>query len=417
MPENGEIKTKEPTIQIAAAVLPLQGRVIAGIAVQKGEDFKQLSFASVRSCDIDDGIPTDFPRFVESVRESVSEAAKKAEVAEIFSLTIGLSGGPVVGLNSRGAVILGSSPKTINSEDLSKAIAASGKIELPSDRKVLNVIPVSFAVDDKRRLDNPEGLEGTRLECESHIITCRTEAFDNLVRSVTKSGWKVETVFYDGWANTISLLSQSDLSVTTLIIDVAERSTDVMLLSKGKPRYTAMFPFGQKELVARIAREFNVSHLTAECILDAHASVNVRGDFMLERGIEVSFDAAEGFPPAKITLGAIWDIVDEHYRGFIESVRKSLESRDLIAGIDSVVLGGYSSNVTGLVELCRGVFKSSVRTGRVEVSKSGRKDPLSSRLTGLLRLTFAHRAHSMTTPAEGDAPISSRVRKWLENWI
>ena len=411
--ENSRTNGVEKSPEISAVVLPLQGRVLAGIAVRKDGRIKVLSTSSVRSCEIDDGIPVDFPRFVEAIHEAIGIAVKKADLAELFSLTVGLSGGPVMGLNSRGAVILGDKPRPVSSYDIAKAIGTSGKIELPSDRCVLDVIPVSFAVDDKRRLENPEGLDGARLECESHVLTCRTETIENLIRSVTKSGWKVEALLYDGWANASTMMNENEATMTTLVIDVADRHSDAMLLVRGKPKYTSIFPFGQRVLVGHIARECNVSFNTAEHIIDQHAIIHTNNEFLLERGVEISFDAVEGFPAVSLTMGTIADIVGNDYREFINAIRKSLEARDLLGGIDAMIIGGYGAHVNGLVDLCRETFHATVRQNKPDFARGGGRDPLASRLYGLISQTFERRSQGVLHQSESEQTFLPKVMKWL----
>ena len=146
-------------MQLAAAIIPLSGRIMAGIALKKGNAYSLLSFASVDSCTLNDGVPADFPKFVAAIKSALAKASKEAK-AEMFSVSIGINGADVKGLNSRAAVYIGGKKTSVKRTDIEKAIIASSQIELPTNKAILDTVPSFFAVDDTRDLENPEGLEG-----------------------------------------------------------------------------------------------------------------------------------------------------------------------------------------------------------------------------------------------------------------
>ncbi len=406
----------ENTISLAAAAIPMDGRVLAGVAMLQDGVFRMLSRASAPSCAIVEGIPADFPRFVESLSAAVNEAVLKAN-AEMFSICIGYNNCGVQGTNSRGAVSLvaGSS---ISGKDLDNSIATAGKIELPSDRKVVQVIPVSYSVDSKRELVNPTGMEGSRLECDAHILTASKDSCESIYRAVIKTNWKLESSFYDGWASAKANLSEEDRSQVVLLIDVAESHTDVMLLRNGKPRYSAVFPFSGRQMAIEIARALNVSVSAARTLLKDHAEVAVSDGMLLSRGVEVTVPAGDGFPEATVSAGDIWDVVERCYDAFLTQVRKKLESRDLHEGIACTVLAGEAAAVKGLVGKARSILGGTARQPEHNDLLAFGDDPMLPRLKGLLMLAFETRGDKgPEKPQRSGDGLTGRVRGWLKDFL
>ena len=402
-------------MQLAAAIIPLSGRIMAGIALKKGNAYSLLSFASVDSCTLNDGVPTDFPKFVAAIKSALAKASKEAK-AEMFSVSIGINGADVKGLNSRAAVYIGGKKTSVKRTDIEKAIIASSQIELPTNRAILDTVPSFFAVDDTRDLENPEGLEGLRLECESHIITCRAEAIDSMVKGLTKAGFKLESLFYDGWAGAKASIGGGLEDRKVLYLDVCEGHTDCILIDRCKPRHISLFGYGHQFLASSFSRECNISLGAAERLLAEHSSVCGGEEFLLERGVEIVIPAESGFEEATTTKGHLWDFVAKFYRNLFAMVKKSLEIRELTEGTDSVVLGGYALRVQGIVDLCREYFDASAKINEIPEQIS-EIDPLITRLTGVLKLAFERRRTSVVSRENNGRKLFSRIFGWINDRI
>ncbi|MFA4985736.1 MAG: hypothetical protein WC712_04045 [Candidatus Brocadiia bacterium] len=411
----GEKKQDFVQIQLAGTIIPLSGRLLVGIGMLEDGKIKLLYAESIGNCEIVDGVPVNFPQFVESIKYGLSRAESGSK-AELFSITAGLNGGGVVGLNSRGAIFLSDLKRSVTKRDIEKAVAAAGKIELSSDRTVLDIIPVSFSVDEARGLENPEGLEGNRLECEAHVITCRTDAKESLVKGVAKAGWKLEGIYYDGWGSAISGCAGDTTVATTLLIDVCDSHTDVMLLKHGRPRYTAIFPLGQKGIASELAKAVNVSVVSAKKLLAEHAAVGVSDGFTLESGVEVAVAADGGFPAKGISQGEIWTLTEKSYRPMLENIAKDLQIRNLIDGIDCVAWGGFAGSVRGLPELTRLYISGAAR--QLPMRTAGTfSDPLFNRLEGGLMYSFSRRKTSSPMMASAPQGIVNKIKDWFKDLI
>jgi cell division protein FtsA len=399
--------------QIAAAAIPLPGRILVGLGKNDADGFKLLHGESISSCDLVDGVPADFPKFVESLKLGILRA-EQALNAQIFTVSVGLSGANVMGLNSKGAIFIGDSKRSISQHDIDRAIEAAGRVELPSDRTVLDVVPCSYAVDDTHDLDNPQGLEGFRLECEAHVITCRTDARDSMSKAILKAGWKPEGLFYDAWAS--ARLDAQEPSANALFVDVSEDHTDVILTIKGHPRYSGVFPNGQRHLADELSRKLNIATRSAEAILVSDAAVSCDESFSLESGIEINVPANGGYPATIISHGELSFILESAYRPLLDSIARNLELRNLNKCVDCVLYCGYSSSVKGLVELSRTYIPARAR--QVMLPKAyAFQDPLVSRLTGVLQYAISKRSSSSELGPTENGGLLKKVKDYFKDFI
>ena len=87
---------------------------------------------------------------INDARESIRESVKKAEQTcnyKIESAYVGVTGRHVSSLNNRGVVAITRNDRLVRPDDLRRVLASAQNVKVPSDRKLLHVIPRSYAVD------------------------------------------------------------------------------------------------------------------------------------------------------------------------------------------------------------------------------------------------------------------------------
>ena len=128
---------------------------------------------------------------VSSIRRAVEEAETIVGVP-VESALIGVAGGHVRGVNSRGGITLGARPRDIQRDDVRRAIEAARGVTLPEDREVLHVLPQEFLLDAQDNIRDAIGMVGQRLEANVHIVTASGTATQNIVTAVNRAGVRVD---------------------------------------------------------------------------------------------------------------------------------------------------------------------------------------------------------------------------------
>ena len=116
------------------------------------------------------GVVVNIDVTVDSIKDAV-EAAEAMAALSLDSAFVGIAGGHIKGINSRGVIAISSKSHEVAQADIDRVIEAAKAIALPADRKVIHIIPQEFIIDDQRGVKEPLGMSGHRLEAEVHIVT------------------------------------------------------------------------------------------------------------------------------------------------------------------------------------------------------------------------------------------------------
>src|SRR2546428_2779666 len=101
---------------------------------------------------------------------------------QINSVYTGIAGSHISGENSRGVVAL--KKQEVTRVDVQRAVDTARSVAvLPSDRRILHVLPREFMADDQDRIREPPGMSGSRLAVDRAIITGAVTTAQKIIKS------------------------------------------------------------------------------------------------------------------------------------------------------------------------------------------------------------------------------------------
>jgi cell division protein FtsA len=270
----------------------------------------------------------------------------------------------VDGINSRGVVaVTGKNRETreIGRDDIGRVLEAARAVVIPMDRRVLEVIPQSYIVDDQKGIADPLDMIGVRLEAEVHIITCSVTSAENLIKCVNRAGFRVNDLILQSLAAGRSVLTAEEKEMGTALIDLGGGTTDVLVYSGGAPYSNTTIPAGGAQVTGDISIIKNISFETAERIkLEAGCC----WEELLEGDDDIIVPGVGGRPPLPIPRSQIQAIIRPRMEEIFKMVKEKLDkltlSRPLGGGI---VLTGGGAQLLGAAELAHHVFRLPVRVG------------------------------------------------------
>src|SRR2546430_14087767 len=105
---------------------------------------------------------------------------------QINSVYTGIAGSHISGENSRGVVAL--KKQEVTRVDVQRAVDTARSVAvLPSDRRILHVLPREFRVDDQEWIREPLGMVGSRLQVHVQLITGAVAWAQHIIQSVTRA--------------------------------------------------------------------------------------------------------------------------------------------------------------------------------------------------------------------------------------
>jgi cell division protein FtsA len=301
---------------------------------------------------------------IEATLRSVASAIEAAEMMsgrEISNCWTGIGGNHIDGINSRGVVAVTGKNREISREDIGRVLEAARAVVIPMDRRVLEVIPQSYIVDDQKGILDPLDIIGVRLEAEVHIITCSVTSAENLIKCVNRAGFRVNDLVLQSMAAGRSVLTEEEKSLGVALIDLGGGTTDVLVYSGGAPYSNITIPAGGVQVTGDISIIKNISSETAERIkLEAGCC----WEDLLEDDDDIIVPGVGGRPPQPIPKSQIQAIIRPRMEEIFKMVKEKLDklalSRPLGGGI---VLSGGGAQLLGAPELASHVFKLPVRVG------------------------------------------------------
>ena len=381
------------------------------------------------------GVVVDVGKTVQSIARAVGEAQTAAGV-EVRAVYVGVAGEHIGSLDSSGAVAVSGKRHEIGIEDRARAIAAARTVAIPFDREVLHVLPQEFAVDDQRKIRDPVGMFGVRLEANVHIVTGAVTSVQNVCKSVQRAGLEVADIVLEPLASSRAVLTEDEKEMGVCLIDVGGGTSDVALFFQGSVRKTTVIGVGGQSVTNDIAICLRTSFAQAErlkvdvgraCLpADAESAID---DETLDMG------RGPGRPRPQASRGDLIAIIEARLEELFLLVKKQIDASPfgelLSAGI---VLTGGGVLIEGAEELAERVFQRPVRIAAPQTTPGIGEcvaSPIYSTAVGLALLATDGEAHT-SGPASGTASgranghglvegrfdsVAGRMREWFNTLL
>jgi cell division protein FtsA len=321
-------------------------------------ELKFLALGAAESKGLRKGLIVNLDAAVSSIRRAVEEAEGVAGVP-VESALVGLAGGHIRGVNSRGGITLGQRQRDIQRDDVRRAVDAARNISLPEDRQIIHVLPHGFFVDAQDGIRDPLGMLGQRLEADVHIVTASIAAAQNLVTAVNRAGVVVSDTVLEPLAAADACLTQDERELGCCLLDIGGGTTELLVYQGGMVRHTAAIPVGGDHFTNDLAVGLRTPIPEAEKIKREHgcATRELLGE---DHALEIA--SVGDRPPRTVFARMLCEIVEPRAQELLALIRDDLQragfDRQIPAG---VVFAGGGSRLRGLLELAERVFGLPVR--------------------------------------------------------
>ena len=361
------------------------------------------------------GVVVNIESTVESIKKAVEEAELMAAV-QINSVYTGIAGSHIAGENSRGVVAL--KKQEVTRLDVQRAVETARSVAvLPSDRRILHVLPREFMVDDQDGIREPLGMSGSRLEVDVHIITGAVTSAQNIIKSVNRAGLDVVDMVLQPLASSEAVLTPEERELGVAMVDLGGGTTDLAIFAEGSIRHTAVLPIGGQHLTTDLAIGLRTPQAEAERlkIRKGVALVElVKDDDMVE------VPGVGDRPARTLCRKLLAEIIEPRVEEMFDLVRREI-MRTGYEGIlaAGVVITGGTSMLEGILEAAERVLDLPVRRG-IPNGVGGLRDIVSNPMyatgVGLIQLARHHDGELEMTGLRGGRRVGralGRMRAWM----
>lgn len=358
------------------------------------------------------------------------EAAERMAGYSAGSAFVSVDGVHIESTNSKGVVAIGNPNGEIEEEDVLRVVEAARAISLPSSREILHVIPRYFVVDSQTGIKDPIGMNGVRLEVETHIITGAATALRNIAKCVGQVGVDVAALVFAGLASSYAVLTDTERELGVVLIDFGGGTTDITIFTEGSPAASSVLPVGARNITNDLAIGLRLSLESAEKIklaLSAPPKVAVdvdesgqphdkkESDQLDVAGLGIEEDLRQ---VSKKTL--VDGIMKPRLREILNMAKIEIQKSALLGLTPSgVVLTGGGAATVGMVELAKQELAMPVRIG-LPGPATGLVDEVASPAyaasLGLVMHGAQYRQEELRLPLIGRIEVKNVVGKGID-WI
>jgi len=299
---------------------------------------------------------------------------------------VSVAGSHIASLTSRGMAPVSGS-RSVQEDDLDRAMQAAKAIAIPHNREVLHVVPRSYTLDGQEGIRHPVGMHAFRLEVDAHIITAASSSLANLEQASESAGIYVDRFILNPLASADAVLSEQERESGVVVIDIGGGTTDIAIYVEGTVWHTAVIAIGGDHVTNDITYLLNAPFALAEDVKIKHGHARQRDVNALENFLVEPF--GDGVPQ-EISRKELAMVIEARVEEIFELVQKEIKRSgyDGLLRAGAVITGG-SSQIQGMKEVASAVFNSPVRmakpeklTGMADILKN----PSYSTSVGLLRM-------------------------------
>jgi len=322
------------------------------------EQVKFLALGAAESKGLRKGLIVNLDSTVSSIRRAVEEAESVSGVP-VESALIGVAGGHVRSVNSRGGITLGNRPRDIERDDVKRAVDAARNVSLPEDREVLHVLPHEFIVDGHDGIRDAIGMVGQHLEVNVQLVTSSTIATQNLVTASNRAGILISDTVLEPLASAEACLTQDERDLGCCLLDIGGGTTEIIVYGGGVIRHTSAVAIGGDHFTNDLAVGLRTPIPEAERI-KRHYGCAAAAFLHNDASIEIA--SVGDRPPRMIFARMLTEIIEPRAQEFLALIRDDLQRAGVLKQIPAgFIFAGGGARLNGLDEMMEQLFHMPVR--------------------------------------------------------
>ena len=333
---------------------------VLALVAELGSDgqFNVIGLGQVQSKGLKKGVVVNIEATVQSIQKALEEAEVMSDrrIAQVFT---GIAGNHIHSFNSTGMVAI--RDKEVSPADVERVIETAKAINIPTDQQILHILTQEFIIDGQEDVREPIGMSGIRLEVKVHIVTGAVSAAQNIMKCVRRCGLEVNDLILQPLASSVSVLTEDEKELGTVLIDIGGGTTDIAIFSQGAIRHTAIIPIAGDQITNDIAMALRTPTVDAE---DLKIRFGIAKQAMADPAEMIEVPGVGDREARSISRQALSAVIEPRVEELLILVRQVIMDSGMEHMVSSgVVLTGGTALMPGVVELAEEVFGKPARVG------------------------------------------------------
>ncbi|NOR56267.1 MAG: cell division protein FtsA [Sulfurovum sp.] len=335
-----------------------------------------------KSQGIKKGAITNIELASKSIKKAINDA-KRIAGSNITTATVSISNAYAKSLNSTGIVNI--PHKDISIKEINRVMqTALYNANVPNEYEVVHVLPYNFRVDDQDFIEDPFGMNASRMEVDVNIIMTQKSNLSNLKKAVRSAGVEIDGIVLSGYASAIATMDEDEKELGVAVIDLGGQTSNLVVHTGNSIRYNDFLGVGSNHITNDLSMALHTPLQIAENVKIRHGNLVETSTEVIELPI-IGDEENRNNVSLEIVHSVIFSRVEEALMILAKSLEKSALKEQIGAGI---ILTGGMTKLKGMRELAQAIFSGMpVRVAYPE-NVAGLfddlKDPAFSTVVGLL---------------------------------
>ncbi len=357
-------------------------KICAVIAEIRADGIQVLGHGVTRSQGIKKGAITNIELASKSIKSAINDA-KRIAGSNITSATVSISNAYAKSLSSTGIVNI--PHKDISIKEINRVMqTALYNANIPNEYEVIHVLPYNFRVDDQDFIEDPYGMNASRMEVDVNIIMTQKSNLANLKKAVRSAGVEIDGIVLSGYASSIAVIKEDEKTHGVAVIDLGGQTSNLVIHVGNSIRYNDFLGVGSNHITNDLSMALHTPQQVAERIKIEYGNLSETSSEIIELpiiGDEQNYN--------NVSLEIIHTVIFARVEETLMLLAKSLEKSALREQIGrGIILTGGMSKLKGIRELAQSIFSGmAVRIAKpreIEGLFEELKDPAFASVVGLL---------------------------------
>lgn len=296
------------------------------------------------------GVITNIEQASKAIKKAITDA-KRIAGSNITSATVSISNAYAKSLNSTGIVNIPN--KEISIKEINRVMqTALYNANVPHEYEVVHVLPYNFRVDDQDAIEDPFGMNASRMEVDVNIIMTQKSNLSNLKKAIRSAGVDINGIVLSGYASSIATMHDDERGLGVAIIDIGGQTSNLVIHSGNSIRYNDFLGVGSNHITNDLSMALHTPLQIAENVKIRHGNLLETTNEVIELPIIGDEDKHNGVS-LEVVHAVIFSRVEEALIILAKSLDKSGLREQLGAGI---LLTGGMTKLKGIRELAQAIF-------------------------------------------------------------
>ncbi|MCX8035159.1 MAG: cell division protein FtsA [Candidatus Dojkabacteria bacterium] len=236
-----------------------------------------IGCATVPSKGVRKGVIVNINEVVNCIQQCLQAAEKMAGIS-VTDVNVSINGIHIMSSNNKGIVSV--TNEEIDQNDIRRVIENSKNTAVSQQvRKIIHVIPREFIVDTQKGIKEPLGMQGSRLEVDTHIISGLSTAVSNTEKVIIESGYKPNITFA-GLASAQSVLTMTEKDLGVMLLDIGHGCTTITIYQEESIAFSGVVNLGGQSITSDLAIGLQIPIEEAEKLKKRIGSIIERQNFV-----------------------------------------------------------------------------------------------------------------------------------------